>query len=87
MGSIMLVGSRGRVGLVTWTPNGHLPDRRLYLEAHFTYDVQRTTGGVFFCPLDRDRAVGVNPGFSLREQMRLVVLVPQHQTAVYETHN
>jgi hypothetical protein len=31
-----------------------------------------------FCPLDR--AVGVNLRFSLRERMRLVVLVPQHQT-------
>jgi hypothetical protein len=53
---------------------------RLYLEAHFTYN-----WGVGFCPLDR--AVGVNPGFSLRYGMRLVVLVPQHQTAMYETHN
>jgi hypothetical protein len=64
----MLVGSRGRVGLVTPTPNGHLP-------ALF--------GGVGFCPLDR--AVGVNPELSLREETRLGVLVPQHQTAMYET--
>jgi hypothetical protein len=47
--------------------------------------ISRTTGGVGFCPLDR--AVGVNPRFSLRYVMRLGVLVPQHQTAMYETHN
>ena len=47
--------------------------------------ISRTTGEVGFCPLDR--AVGVNPRFSLRERMRLGVLVPQHQTAVYETCN
>ena len=45
--------------------------------------ISRTTGGVGFCPLDR--AVGVNPRFSLRYGTRLVVLVPQHQTAMYET--
>jgi hypothetical protein len=45
----------------------------------------RTTGGVGFCPLDR--AVGVNPRFYLRERTRLVVLVPKHQTAMYETSN
>jgi hypothetical protein len=33
--------------------------------------ISRRTGGVGFCPLDR--AVGVDPGFSLREEMRLVV--------------
>jgi hypothetical protein len=33
------------------------------------------------------RAVGVNPRFSLRYAMRLVVLVPLHQTAMYETCN
>jgi hypothetical protein len=38
-----------------------------------------------FCPLDR--AVGVNPRSSSRYGMRLVVLVPQHQTAMYETYN
>jgi hypothetical protein len=42
--------------------------------------ISRTTGGVGVCPLDR--AVGVNPGFSLRYGMRFVVLVPQHQTAI-----
>ena len=47
--------------------------------------ISRTTGGVDFCPLDR--AVGVNPRFSPREETRLVVLVPQHQTAMYETYN
>jgi hypothetical protein len=47
--------------------------------------ISRTTGGVGFCPLDR--AVGVNPELSLREETRLVVLVPQHQTAMYETCN
>jgi hypothetical protein len=45
--------------------------------------ISRATGGVGFCPLNR--AVGVNPRFTLRERMRFVVLVPQHQTAVYET--
>ena len=30
---------------------------------------------------------GVNPELSNREETRLVVLVPQHQTAVYETYN
>ena len=45
--------------------------------------ISRTTGGVGFCPLDR--AVGVDPRFSLRYTMRrLGVLVPQHQTAMYE---
>jgi hypothetical protein len=53
----MLVGSRGRVGLVTPTPNGHLPalfgGRR---------PISRTTGNwglgeCLFVPLDR--AVGV----------------------------
>jgi hypothetical protein len=55
----MLVGSRGRVGLVTPTPNGHLP-------ALFggPFHVSYTTGGVDFCPLDR--AVGVKPRCSLR---------------------
>jgi hypothetical protein len=47
--------------------------------------ISRATGGVGFCPLDR--AVGVHPRFSLREETRLVVLVPQHQTAMYETCN
>ena len=47
--------------------------------------ISRTTGGVGFCPLDR--AVGVNPRSSLRYGTRLVVLVPQHQTAMYETSN
>jgi hypothetical protein len=47
--------------------------------------VSRTTGGVGFCPLDR--AVGLNPRFLHCYVMRLVVLVPQHQTAVYETYN
>jgi hypothetical protein len=47
--------------------------------------ISRTTGGVGFCPLDR--AVGVSPRFSLRYTMRLVVLVPQHQTAMRETYN
>jgi hypothetical protein len=44
-----------------------------------------TTGGVGFCPLDR--AVGVNPGFFLRNMMRLEVPFPQYQTAMYETYN
>jgi hypothetical protein len=47
--------------------------------------ISRTTGGVGFCPLDR--AVGVNPRSFLRYGTRLVVLVPQHQTAMYETSN
>jgi hypothetical protein len=46
--------------------------------------ISRTTGGVGFCPLDR--AVGVNPRFSLRYTIRLVVFVPQHQMAMYETY-
>jgi hypothetical protein len=50
----VLVGSRGRVGLVTPTPNAHLP-------ALFggPFHVQLGAGGVDFCPLDT--AVGVNP--------------------------
>ena len=57
------------------TPNGHVP---LYLEDHFAHKE-----GSGFCPLDR--ADGVNPGFVLREETRLVVVIPQHQTAFYET--
>jgi hypothetical protein len=34
-----------------------------------------------------EASVGVNPGFSLRYTMHLVLLVPQHQTAMYETYN
>ena len=51
--------------------------------------ISRTTGGVDFCPLRArlDRAVGLNPGLSNRDVMRLGVLVPQHQTAMYETSN
>jgi hypothetical protein len=45
----MLVGSRGRVGLVTPTPNGHLP-------ALFGGPFHVRVG---FCPLDR--AVGRRP--------------------------
>jgi hypothetical protein len=60
----VLVGSRGRVGLVTPTPNGNLP---ALFGGPF---ISRTTGGVGFCPLDR--AVGVDPGFPLRHGMRLV---------------
>jgi hypothetical protein len=45
--------------------------------------ISRTTGGVGFCPLDR--AVGANTGFFLRHRMRLEVVSPQHQAAVYET--
>jgi hypothetical protein len=75
----MLVGSRGRVGLVTPTPNDHLP-------ALFGWrPISRATWGVDVCPLDR--GVGVNPGLSLRAETRLGVLSPQHQTAVYETYN
>jgi hypothetical protein len=44
--------------------------------------ISRTTGGVGFCPLNR--AVGVNPRSSLRYTMRSVVVVPQHQTAMYD---
>jgi hypothetical protein len=53
----LLVGSRGRIGLATPTPNGHLP-------ALFggLFHVQLGEWG--FCPLDR--AVGVNPEFYLR---------------------
>ena len=47
--------------------------------------ISRATGGVVFCPLDR--AVGVDPRFSLRGGMRLGVLVPQHQTAMYDAYN
>ena len=85
----MLVGSRGRVGLVTPTPNGHLP-ALFGGPFHVQLAVQLATGGLSFCPLNSDqidRAAGVNPGFSLREETRLVVLVPQHQTAMYETSN
>jgi hypothetical protein len=65
------VGPRGRVGLVTPTPNGHLP----------ALLGNRATGKLGFCPLDK--AVEVNPGLSNREEMRLVVLSPQHQATVY----
>ena len=73
----MLVGSRGRVGLVTPTPNGHLP-------ALF--------GGPFHVQLGEwvfVRWLGrrSESRISLREEARLVVLVPQHQAAVYETCN
>jgi hypothetical protein len=34
-----------------------------------------------------DRAVGVDLELYNREETRLVVLVPQHQTAMYETYN
>ena len=47
--------------------------------------VSRATGEVGFGPLDT--AVGVNLRFSLRYVMRLGVLVPHHQTAMYETYN
>ena len=59
-------------------------------------DPQRPSTGSIWRPISRptgdwifplDRAVGVNPRFSLRYRTRLVVLVPQHQTAVYETYN
>ena len=60
-------------GLVTLTPDNHLP-------ALFggPFHVQRATVGVGFCPLDR--AVGVDLELSNRDGMRLGVLVPQHQT-------
>jgi hypothetical protein len=61
---VMVLAGRGRVGLVTPTPNGHLP-------ALFGGPFHVTTGGM-------------NSGFSLRGRMRLEVLVPQHQTTVYE---
>ena len=47
--------------------------------------ISRTTGGADFCPLNR--AVGANLELSNREEARLGVLVPQHQTAMYETYN
>jgi hypothetical protein len=53
--------------------------------------ISRTTWGVDFCPLGIYRAVGVDLELSNREEgypeVRLVVLVPQHQAAVYETYN
>jgi hypothetical protein len=70
----MLVGFRGRVGLVTPTPSPQRPST-----GSIWRPISRTTEGVGFCPLDR--AIGVNPGFSLRQEARLVVLVPQHQEA------
>jgi hypothetical protein len=72
----VLVGSRARVGLVTPTPNGHLP-------ALFGGPFRVQLGGG--CPLDK--AVGMNPGLSNREEARLVVFSPQHQTAMDETYN
>jgi hypothetical protein len=71
----MLVVSRGRVGLVTPTPNGYLP-ALFGVPFHVYID---TTGGVGFCPFDR--AVAVDPRFSLRRRTRLGVLVPQHQSS------
>jgi hypothetical protein len=73
----VLVGPRGRVGLVTPTPHGHLP---ALFEGPFHVQL-----GEWVFVRWLDRAVGVNLGFSLRYRMRLVVLVPQHQTAMYET--
>jgi hypothetical protein len=64
---------------------GHSDPQRPPSTGSIWRPISRTTGGVGFCPLDR--AVGVNPRFSLRSTMRLVVLVPQHQTAMYETSN
>jgi hypothetical protein len=83
----VLVGWGLEVGLVTPTPNGHLP--ALFGGPRPIWS-GRTTGGSGFsifvrCPLDR--AVEVNLGFSLRYGMRLVVFVPQHQTAMYETYS
>jgi hypothetical protein len=74
----LFLDSRGPVGLVTPTPNGHLP-------ALFGGPFHVQLGEWVFVRWIVDRAVGVNPGFSLRYRMRLVVLVPQHQTAGYET--
>jgi hypothetical protein len=71
---IMLVGPRGRVGLATRTPNGHLP-------ALFGGPFHLQLGACFFVRWI-GTAVGVNPGVSLREEARLVVLVPQHQAAI-----
>jgi hypothetical protein len=72
--------SRSPVGLVTRHSDLQRPST-----GSIWRPISRTTGGVDFCPLDR--AVGVNPGFSLRYRMRLVVLVPQHQADGYETYD
>jgi hypothetical protein len=74
----VLVGSRGRVGLVTPIPNGHLP-------ALFGGPFHAKPGEWFFFLLDR--AVGVDLELLNREEVRMAVPVPQHQAAVYETHN
>jgi hypothetical protein len=68
----VLVGPRGRVGLVTPTPTGcQRPST-----GAIRRPISRTNRGVGFCPLDR--AVLVNPGLSLQEEVCLVVLIPQH---------
>jgi hypothetical protein len=77
---IMLVGSRGRVGLVTPTPNGHLP-------ALFKGPFHVQLGELGFVRWIGPLEIGVHPRFCLRDGMRLVVLVPQDQTAVYEACN
>jgi hypothetical protein len=85
----MLVGARGRVGLVTPTPNGHLP---ALFGGPFHVQLGEWVFVRWIGPLEWIRdflsatgAVGVNPRFPNRHGMRfLVVLVPQHQTAVYE---
>jgi hypothetical protein len=75
---MLVVGFRGRVGLVTPTPTGHLP-------ALFGGPFHVQLGGVGVCSLDR--AVGVTPGLSLQSVMCLGVFPQQHQTAVYEPDN
>jgi hypothetical protein len=73
---IMLMGSRGRVRLVTPTPNGHLP---ALFGGPFHLQLGEWGFVRWIGPLSESEI------FSPRYRMRLEVLVPQHQTAVYET--
>jgi hypothetical protein len=75
----VLVGSRARPGRV-----GHSDPQRPF-SGSICRPISRATEGVGFCPLDR--AVGVDLELSNRERMRLVVLVPHHRAAMYETSN
>jgi hypothetical protein len=74
----------GRAGLVTGHSDPQRPSTGSIWRPILRVHVQLGEGGGGG-PLDR--AVGVNPGLSLQDGMRLVVLVPQHQTAMYETYN
>jgi hypothetical protein len=72
----MLVGSRGRVGLVTPTTNGHLPA----LFGGPFHVRRRRRGGGGGGPLD-DWTGSECGAFSVRNEMRLQVIFPQHQAA------